>query len=165
MDNLAKWTQVTSELPWGVQRVLHDTLSLVAEDKVHLVHSADYSNGSPCLINAVGQMLTTGGGKGIPARYFANLVILFDNINQEFEKIPGYNDPSTRMVSPAVGEVLLRNFAPLKDKPVSDAVDEAMAMEAFANHVYVEPSDADFARDWLNALQEETTADVRVHSV
>lgn len=148
------WFQATADLPWGVQRVLHDTLNLVAEGKVTLVHSKDYSNGSPCLINAVGQMLTSGGGNGIPTQYFGQLVGLFDRINQHFQSVPGYNDEGY-YVSPNTAEILLHWFAPLKNQPLSDAVNEATQMEAFANHIYVEPSDADLMRDWLNALERE----------
>lgn len=154
-DLLPAWHKATGELPWGVQTVLHDTLSLVAQGEVTLVHSADYSEGSPCLINSVGQMLAVGGGHGIPTQYFGPLVHLFDVINREFQEIPGYNNPSDHKVSPEVGYVLLHNFAPLKPKPIEAAVDEAMAMEAFANHVYVEPKDEDLYRDWLNSLEEK----------
>lgn len=155
MQSLTQWTKVTGDLPWGVQRVLHDTLSLVAEGKVTLVHSRDYDGKTPCLINAVGQMLKAGGGRGIPSQYFGPLVSQFDSINRHFQTVPSYNDPNTNLVSPAVAEVLLHYFAPIKEQPVKDTVDEAMEMEAFANHVYVEPSDEDFARDWTNAMQTE----------
>lgn len=156
-----KWNQATSELPWGVQRVLYDTLNLVAEGKVTLVHGTDYSNGSPCLINAVGQMLTSGGGRGIPTQYFGNLVSLFDRINREFMSVPGHNTDSK--VSPAVAEVLVHWFAPLKDEPIPGTEDEAAAMEVFASQSYIEPSDADMMSDWLLAVSQEapTTDELR----
>lgn len=155
-----RWFQATSELPWGVQRVLHDTLTLVGEGKVTLVHSRDYSKGSPCLVNAVGQMLISGGGNGIPTRYFGPLVGLFDDINRHFQSIAGYNDPADYVVSPGMGEILVQWFAPLKEQPIEDMVDEATQMEAFANHVYVEPKDEDLMRDWLNAVEKEAQIEV-----
>lgn len=154
------WFKATSELPWGVQRVLHDTLTLVGEGKVKLVHSADYSNGSPCLVNAVGQMLTAGGGNGIPTAYFGPLVGLFDSINRHFQSVPGYNASGDLVVSPGVGEILVQWFAPLKEQPLEAMVDEATQMEAFANHVYVEPKDEDIMRDWLNAVEKEAQIEV-----
>lgn len=151
---LTRWNSATEALPWGVQRVLHDTLNLVEQGKVTLIHSRDYSNGHPCLINAVGQMLTTSGGSGIPMTYFAPLVSMFDRINQAFVEL-NQNGPNGE-VSPFVAEVLLHHFAPLKEQPVSASVDEAMQMEAFANGVYVEPKDEDLMRDWLNSMEANT---------
>lgn len=152
MDIRIQWEKVTAELPWGVQQVLHDTLELVAEGKVHLVWGHDYSGNHPCLINSVAQMLSANqgeGGNGIPMQYFAPLVGTFDQINSQLKK-QGVNKDF--YVSPMAADVLLRYFAPLKPKPIEESVNEAMQMEAFANNVNVHPDATDATRDWLNSL-------------
>jgi len=164
-DDLKAWNITTAELPWGVQSVMRDTLELVSSGDVTMIYAADYKQGSPCLVNAVGQLLNVGGGHGIPSAHFGPLVHLFDRINRHFEKIPGYNDPISKQMSPNTAEVLLRNFAPLKEKPIGEAVDDATAMEAFANNIYTEPKDADFMRDWLNSLEAEAQAEPAVGEV
>ena len=153
--SLQQWKQVTGDLPWGVQQVLKSTLELVQEEQVHLVYGQDYREGKPCLINAAATMLAANagvGGSGIPSQYFGDLVRNFDAINRELESSK-INDGSG-YVSPLAAEVLLRNFGELKEKPVSNAVDEAMASAAFAADIpYREPSDADMARDFMNMMK------------
>lgn len=152
---LRKWTDATSKLEWGQQRMFTDALTLVAEGKSHLVYGADYRDGYPCLVNAVAAMSTTSGGQGIPSQYFGEVVSLFDQINRHFETVSGYNDASVRQVSPYTADILLHYFAPLKDKPIEAAVNEAVQNEAFANGSYREPKDNDLMRDWLNAMKSE----------
>jgi hypothetical protein len=152
MDIREQWERVTAELPWGVQKVLRDTLELVGEEKVHLVWGRDYSGNYPCLINSVAQMLSISkgeGGNGIPMQYFAPLVGTFDQINAQLKR-DGVN--TNEYVSPMAAEVLLRYFAPMKPKPIEAEVNEAMQMEAFANNISVHPDATDATRDWLNSL-------------
>lgn len=142
-DLLAQWNKVTGDLKWGAQHVLHETLTAVAENGVHLVHGADYRDGKPCLINAAGSMLTSGGGHGVPSREFGPVVSLFDKINAALND-RGVND-DTGYVSPLAAEVLLRHFAPLKGNP---GTPEATVPEP----AYIEPSDEEIAKSWLNAM-------------
>lgn len=159
MNNMFKaWTEATAALPWGVQRVFHDTFTLVKDEKVHLVHGSDYRDGKPCLVNAVGQMTVAGGGHGIPSMSYSTIVVLFDKINREFDR-QGVN-AGDGYVSPLAAEILLHHFAPLKDKPVEADVDEAGATAEFEQGVYVEPKDEDFARDLMNAMQAPAPEDI-----
>lgn len=152
MDIREQWERVTAELPWGVQQVLHDTLELVSEDKIKLVYGADYSGNHACLINSVAQMLSVNkgeGGYGIPMQYFAPLVGTFDQINRQLKR-DGVN--TDQYVSPMAADVLLRYFAPLREKPIEAEVNEATQMEAFASNINVHPDATDATRDWLNSL-------------
>jgi hypothetical protein len=149
MDSmLREWRNATAGLEWGAQRVLHNTLDAVAKDGVHLVHGSDYRDGKPCLINAAGQMLASGGGHGIPSSYFGPIVGLFDRINAALVE-KGVND-DTGYVSPLAAEILLRHFATLKPIP-----DEASLAGADVDAItpYVEPSDSEIAESWVNAMK------------
>src|SRR6478735_9796767 len=116
IDHLLKqWNLATSEARWGVQKVFHNVLTLAAEEKTTLIYGADYRNGSPCLVNSVGALLTVGGGQGIPMQHFGEIVSLYDEINQYFENIKINTDPGT--MSPIVAEVLVKNFAPFDEEP------------------------------------------------
>lgn len=156
-DMLVKWNEATGNLSWGVQRVFRDALELVAKEQVTLVWGADYSANSPCLVNSVAAMLTTGGGHGVPSQNFGDVVRQFDAINRELYT-RGVN-PEYGKVSPVAAETLLHYFAPLQEQPMESKVNEAMAPEAFANAVSREPSDEDVARDWLNALNVEAACE------
>lgn len=176
MDELLKsWTAATTNLKYGVQRVFHDVLALAAEGKTHLAYGADYHNGSPCLVNTVGAMLTTGGGSGIPGRHFGEVVELFDSINREFAE-RGINT-EYRQVSEVAAETLLRNFAPLKepetpmkenefgfDGPYMEPSDEYMAkalVEIFSNPGIMEqPATGCLIFDAADAINE---LDLAVH--
>lgn len=149
-----QWNEATGNLSWGVQKVFRDAFTLVAEEQVTLVYGADYKDGSPCLVNSVAAMLTTGGGNGVPSAHFYPVVSLFDRINRELQE-RGVNTTPGK-VSPLAADMFLRYFAPEQEKPVAKQVNEAMANEAFAHAVHTEPNDEDMARDWLNALQVES---------
>ena len=132
---LNQWTVATGKLKYGVQRVFHDVFVLASEEKTTLIHGADYRDGFPCLINTVGGMLTTGGGHGVPSTNFGEVVSLFDQINAHFDSnkintTPGY-------VSPITAEILLKNFAPLKDAP---------PLNIYNEEPYNEPTDEDMAK-------------------
>ena len=141
-----KWTQVTSELPWGVAKVFKDVLTLVSQEKAHLVHGADYRNGKPCLVNAVAQMTTAGGGAGIPMSTFGAVVSEFDRLNTRFQ-LEGVND-STGYVSPLAAEILLTHFGEVKEP--ESAPDMFVRMVNNLGDTYVEPTDAEM----VAALQE-----------
>lgn len=161
-DSIKAWTQATSEIPWGVQRTLVDTLTLVGEEKIQLVHGADYRNGKPCLINAVAQMTTVGGGQGIPSANFGRLVGCFDRLNAQFvESKVNANDG---YVSPLAAEILLKNFGPLKAR-TENKVDDAtlkdlirkQAETAVMDAPYSEPTDAEMMSAWQDAISKPTT--------
>lgn len=156
MYDFSKWTDATAALPWGAQRALHDTLSLVAEDKVTLVWGADYYSGSPCLVNAAATMLAKihgEGGDGKPSNAFPDVVGEFDRINSHLKSV-GVNKDN--YVSPAAAEVLVHHFAPLREQEISDQINEATKNEAFAQAIpYREPTDEEITRDWLTALSTD----------
>jgi hypothetical protein len=139
------WTKATGDLQWGVQRALYETLGAVAQDGVGLVYGTDSYDGSPCLINAVANMLSLDVNAVNPGSWFPQVVGAFDYINRQlFER--GVNEPF--MVSETAAEILMANFGPLKPVPTEEefkaaAAEHLAAIEA--NRPYVEPSDAEFA--------------------
>lgn len=138
LDTLfTSWTKATANLKYGVQRVFHDTLSLAAEGKTTLIYGADYRNGSPCLVNTVGSMLTVGGGSGIPTANFREVVSLFDQINVElFSRMV---NTTLGTVSENAADVLVYHFAPLKEVP------ETPAVVGEVDGTYYEPTDEEVA--------------------
>lgn len=152
--DFSAWTKATTDLPWGAQSVFMSTLEAVRDGQVRLAHSADYSSsGVPCLVNATATMLsyTKGeGGNNIPIRNFREMVIAFDNVNYRLY-IEGVNTTPGE-VSPLAAEVLIKNFGPMKDKPFDNHVKEAFANVAFEEHVYIEPTDDDIMRDFVNSI-------------
>lgn len=156
--DFVRWTEATSELPWGAQRALYQTLELVRDEKIHLAYGTDYNgDGSPCLINAASHMLSAVGGEGgngKPSAYFSDLVGTFDTINKLLYR--SRVNLEHQQVSPLAAEILLANFAPLKEQPTEDTAIELLD-KAFTEEVYVEPSDEDLTREWLNAMSEPAT--------
>jgi hypothetical protein len=153
MENLGllldKWTQATTNLKPGVQRVFHDTFSLAADGGTHLVYGADYRDGYPCLVNSVGTMLTTGGGSGIPSQHFGEVVSLFDRINTAFESSGVNDNPGT--VSALAAEVLLKHFGELK--PMSPLAENRIKQTDLP---YYEPTDEEMAQDMVSLLRGDT---------
>ena len=147
------WTQATGDLLPGQQAVFLDVLNLVAEGKTHLVWGADYRDGKPCLVNAVGQMLTTGGGNSIPMQYFGNVVRQFDTLNSLMHDL-GINEDG--YVSPLAAEFLIRNFGEVKPI-VRTEVAESVTPEG---QPYIEPTDAEFMQSWLSAMAAPAPEDV-----
>lgn len=166
MDVYGAWNKATTELPWGVQSVFYETLKAVEAGQIKLTYGADYSSGSPCLVNAAATMLQSiggVGGVGVPSNNFSNLVRAFDAINNALYR-GGVND-SNSIVSPLAADILLHNFGKLKDQPIPEMVDEATKGEAFANNIYREPSDADLTRDWLNALEKDAVCNIDLSEI
>lgn len=135
---LQRWTQVTAALPWAKQRVLHDTLSLVATGDIKVVYGADSFVGSPCLINAVGCMVKSASEA--PMSNEPILVSLFDKICKDVFAPAGIvASDSKGFLTELAAEILLRNFAPLSEAP-----------EPFETPLpevkYHEPKDADFQK-------------------
>jgi hypothetical protein len=144
--DFSAWTKATGDLQWGVQRALYETLGAVAQDGVKLVYGTDSYDGSPCLINAVANMLALDVNAVSPASWFPSVVAEFDRINKDLW-VRGVN-PETYMVSETAAEILMANFGPLKPVPTEEefkaaAAEHLAAVEA--NRPYVEPSDAEFA--------------------
>lgn len=146
---LTSWKNASTNLKWGVNKAFKDVLTLAAEGKTTLVYGSDYRNGYPCLVNTVGTMITTGGGRGIPSEHFGEVVGLFDTINREFEK-SGIN-PTPGYVSPLAADFLIHNW--------SDVAQPPSVTEDIINAPYVEPSDEDFATMIRSAF--ESTAPVK----
>jgi hypothetical protein len=128
-----------------------DVLNLVSEGKTHLVWGADYRDGKPCLVNAVGQMLSTSGGHGIPMLAFRDVVSEFDRLNGlMFEA--GINKDG--YVSPLAADFLIRNFGEVKPMVVEEVTAEVKETP------YVEPSDKDLMESWLSAMQAPAPEDI-----
>lgn len=158
---LTQWEHATANLKSGTQNAFHDVLTLAEQDKIKLVWGADYRDGGACLVNQAGAMLTTGGGHGVPIANFREVVSLFDQINRCLHNEGVNTDHS---VSPLAADILLKYYAPLKEIKTSteEAVKEAMANEAFAEAIYVEPTDEEIAAQ-LKAMFE-TEAPVEENS-
>jgi hypothetical protein len=151
--DFSAWTTATAELLPGQQAVFLDVLNLVASGDVHLVYGADYRDGKPCLVNAVGQMLTTSGGNGIPMQQFREVVTCFDSLNAEMLEA-GINDSG--YVSGLAAEFLIRNFGEVKPMDLTPQyTDEQIANgQPYRDKIaYVEPSDEQFLTSWLEAMK------------
>jgi hypothetical protein len=149
-----QWEQATGELPYGVQRVFRDVLNLVAEGKKKdLVYGTDYTDKGACLVNASANMLTTGGGHGIPVRHFNEVVRLFDQINGMLEEKDVNTEPNK--VSPLAAEILVMWFAPLRDVPEPK---EEVPVENVISLPYDLPSDAEMEEAFLTLLSARPVA-------
>jgi len=151
---LKDWNVATGNLSWGVQRVFLETLYSVKDHDVHLVHGADYRDGKPCLVNAVASMLTTSSNGVSPLREFPKVVGLFDQINKQLQA-EGVNSDDG-FVSPLAAEILIRNFGNLKPEPDIDT----SVVEASHGAVYIEPTDEEFAKDWLDSMKSPAPCDI-----
>lgn len=145
--NLEKWRKATGELPWGVQHAFHDVLTLAANEQITLVYNADYYEKGACLVNQAASLLVVGGGYGVPMQHFAPVVSLFDQINTDL-RTKGINTHNHE-VSPMAAEILLRYFAPLKDKTTGQEI----TAHVYDNDVFVEPTDEEFS-EHLKAMFE-----------
>jgi hypothetical protein len=155
--DFSSWTNATGNLDWGIQRVLKETLGLVAEGKSHLAHGTNVGvidgRTVPCLINAVAQMIQADGNVQ-PASWFPEVVGAFDSINRSL--VTAGVNVVHNIVSPLAAEVLIANFGPLKPVPTEDDFLKAAAAEVkqyATTQVYVEPSDAEFA-DYLAQMND-----------
>lgn len=148
---LTNWNTATANLSWGVQRVFRNVFELAAAGKTHLVFGRDYSDGSPCLVNSVGTMLTVGGGNGVPMAHFPDIVSLFDSINRELQKRDVNEDGN--LVSPLAADVFLHHFAPLKDEPLNRGGHSKVTHDA-----YVEMTDEQIAKDLVEMFQQAPPA-------
>lgn len=151
---LEQWNKATNELPWGVQRAFVDVLTLASEGKTTLVYGADYAQKGACLVNQAANMLTTGGGYGIPMREFNAVVRAFDLINHELEK-KAINDTPKR-VSPLAAEILLRHFGTIKPEPVQSSAPEVTKPDT----PYIEPTDAQLSEDFKKMFEVPAPLDI-----
>lgn len=152
--NLIEWNKAAQALPWGVNQTLHQALDLVASEQIEMCYNADYRAGKPCLINAVGQQLSVGGGMGIPMNEFGRLVGLFDKINTNLEA-RGVN--SGGMLSPMGADILLRNFGPVKDTP-AEVIESAT--NTLIDQPYVEQTDEQIALAMEKAMRTPAAAEI-----
>lgn len=148
---LQKWAQVTGALPWAKQRVLHDTLNLVAMGEVKVVWGQDSFMGSPCLINAVGCMVKSEDES--PSMNEPALVNVFDRINREIFAPAGI--VTDKFLSELGAEILLRNFAPLKEIPKDETPSVVEAMP------YREPRDKDFEKMLQEGFEKPAPVEVQ----
>lgn len=154
--NFNEWERVTGALDWGVQRTLYDTLCLVADEKVKMVHGRDsiQAKGStyPCLINAVAAMIAEDVTQVSPAGRFPGLVHEFDSLNGKF--VEARINKGDGFLSPLAAEILVRHFAPLKEKPA----DAPEPPPVTAERCYIEPTDEQMAAD-LNRMMDTPAPD------
>lgn len=147
-----KWAEATADLPYGVQRVFHDVLTLVKEEKKKdLIYGADYYNNGACLVNAAANMLVVGGGYGIPMEAFGRVVSLYDQINREFRSRDINTD---QHVSPLAAEILLAWYAPLKDAPAPVETPDTSNTVFAEGMPYVEPTDEEMAQALSDMFSE-----------
>lgn len=147
-QTLKAWKVATDDLAWGVQHALHDTLTLVSEEKVRLTWGADEFKGVPCLINAVANLIAVDVNQVHPGTWFTNIVSHFDRIGQGLfsNKLTPF-----REVNPLMADILLRNFGTLKEQPnLEDVSDEDEYLKESTGS-YIEPTDADMS-DSLSRL-------------
>jgi hypothetical protein len=163
-EDLKSWTEATANLPWGVQGLCHDALTLAAADKVTLVHGANYYDGRPCLFNAIRQM--TQQLNQSPASFASDVVSAFDNVNAHLKRAKVNVD--SNKVSPLAAEVLLHHFAPLKGAPTADEVERMnLERESFMRNCtpYIEPTDEEVMAQWLLAIESEAKSDAPTERV
>lgn len=146
MIDFTAWTAATGTLDWGTQRVMKDTLALVSEGKIELVHGVDSLGGKPCLVNAVAAMIAHDVSQVSPANWYPSVVDAFDRINAQL--VGNGVNRTDGFVSPLAAEVLLANFAPLKPVPTEAEAAEAAGAIMAASMVYVEPTDEEVAAAW-----------------
>ncbi len=151
--DFSDWTAATGNLDWGTQRVMHETINLASEGKIHLVHGADFKTGHPCLVNSVAQMIAKDVEVVHPGGWFPDIVKAFDRINSEFVAM-GVNS-GDGFVSEIAASALLANFAPLK--PVPTAAEQAL--KTLESAPYHEPTDAEFA-DMLGKMDAPVEVEV-----
>lgn len=146
------WHDATCFVPWGVNAVVYDALTLAAAESVKIAYNADYRDGHPCLINAVAPMLIAGGGLGVPMRNFGQLVRAFDSVNTYLESV-GVN--KSGIMSPLAADILLQNG----NWSRGIAGTERMILNApvKVNSTYIEPSDAEMqaAMEAIGALNAD----------
>jgi hypothetical protein len=163
-ENLESWTKATGNLPWGVQGLCHDALTLAAADKVTLVHGANYYDGRPCLFNAIRQM--TQQLEQSPASFAGDVVRAFDEVNSDLKRANVNTD--SNKVSPLAAEVLLHHFAPLKGAPTAEEIDRInLERESFMRNCtpYIEPTDEEVMTQWLLAIESEAPNDATTNGV
>ncbi|HET7713536.1 MAG TPA: hypothetical protein VFK94_04215 [Patescibacteria group bacterium] len=155
------WNRATADLPWGVQSVFKTALQSVADGDIKMVHGADSSNGSPCLVNAVNAMVSATASAS-PSAFAPAVVGAFDYVCREFYAQMGAPNADATYVTPFVAEVLLRNFG--KDDPKPS--DEELALKSVTTEPasilddpYVEPSDEELMQAWLTAQTTPCTTD------
>lgn len=146
--NFDSWKRETGNLPWGVQRAMYDVVSLVADGKASLVHGANFSDGKPCLVNAIAPMIAENVHGVSPCGQYPDLVSAFDTVCSAMISKGLADDP--HLVSPLMAEFLLRNFGDLKEPNAVEATEsEPVEIAADAAGVYVEPSDEEFVQHLL----------------
>lgn len=161
---LKSWTSATANLPWGVQGLCHDALTLAANEKITLVHGADYRDGRPCLFNAIRQM--TEQLNQTPMSFAGDVVIAFDEVNRllAIQKV----NVEYNKVSPLAADILLRNFAPLKGAPTADEIARMdIERESFMRNCtpYIEPTDEEVMTQWLLAIEGKDDSDAAAERV
>jgi len=154
------WTNATAEMPWGVQRAFVTALEAVRDGQIKMVYGTDSYNGSPCLVNAINQMISLDANAS-PATFASEVVRSFDVVNRAMFELYGTSAGfHERYVTTASAEVLLHNFGELKPESVFEAPDVAAAI---ATSPYTEKSDTELAQEWLDAnknLADEKPCDI-----
>jgi hypothetical protein len=147
-DLMSNWTAVTAELPWGVQLAFKTALQAVADGDIKMVYGADSYQGSPCLVNAVNQMISHEASVS-PSAFAGSVVSAFDNVNCALLG-KGVNTDS-RYVSPFAAEILLQHFGPMKPVPEIQAPGDVSTLKDGVNTPYVERNDTEMMNEWLAA--------------
>jgi hypothetical protein len=133
-------------MKWGVQSAFKTALEAVADGDVKMVWGADSHNGSPCLVNAINQMIHKDAGAS-PSQFASAVVSAFDVLNRELYQQIGEPNADQHYVTPFVAEILLRHFGAMSPKP-ADVEPEPVNV---IDQPYVEKSDDEMAMEWLTA--------------
>jgi len=139
------WTSATAAMPWGVQRAFMTALETVRDGQIKMVWGADSYNGSPCLVNAINQMIHSDA-QASPMQFASDVVGNFDKVNralyETYGEAAGFD---SQYVTVASAEVLIHHFGTLKPEP------DFSTPEDITPKVYVEKSDTEMAQEWLDA--------------
>lgn len=148
--DFTNWTSATGDMPWGVQKAFKTALQAVADGDIKMVHGMDSYEGSPCLVNAINQMISHDASAS-PTQFAGSVVSAFDRTTSRMAEQPAFADSTVNphhFVTPLMAEVLLANFGPEKSEPVEVVVDEKAEI---INAPYVEQSDTALMAEWLTA--------------
>jgi len=133
-------------MPWGVQSAFRTALEAVAEGQIKMVWGADSYNGSPCLVNAINQMIHKDAAHS-PSNFAGEVVSAFDNINRKLYQAIGEPNADQNYVTPFVAEILLQKFGVMALQPQDEPIKEPSVMD----DPYVEKSDEALMTEWLTA--------------
>jgi hypothetical protein len=147
MTDFTSWTAATGSMPWGVQSAFKTALEAVADGQIKMVWGADSYNGSPCLVNAINQMIHKDAAHS-PSNFAGEVVSAFDSVNCSLYKAIGEPNADSNYVTPFVAEILLQKFGVMALQPQDVEIKKEPSV---MDDPYVEKSDEALMTEWLTA--------------